>query len=504
MLHRRPAGGSATAALHPVLMTAVAAAIGGLSTAATAQSTPLDLGLYNTGVDDSGNLLADGAPDPHYSAAVVGEAGGSAFVLEGTEAIGPWIANGPDEKWIGPTPNFTQPPNTHFLYETSFDWSGMSADERGRTVVYGQYAADDSLVGLQINGQSQGYSGGNFATYRPFAVSGNAAGVNTLDFTVSNGAGGNPPADNPHGFRARFTTVAVSSDVTQTFASESFDYGVGTLTGNNGGTGFNGGWGHRQDLDSAVVTQPGLDDIGAVDGVIASGNKATSGTTSLSSQSFRAFDLASLPAELKDADGNIGNPGSSLWMSVLMERQSDQPVPFFGISTFLVDNPELIGTGAFDPAAAGLNEQIFVGVGSQDTQWKIQGNGSAQRTGITPDDASTEGADLLVVRIDFLDDGVDDDDRLPDAAYLWVNPDEDSLATPNIADADGRMVGFNASNGVFENLHFNALRVTGAGEAHIDEFRMGSDFASVVVIPEPATVGLLGTAGLLALRRRRA
>lgn len=38
---------------------------------------------------------------------------------------------------------------------------------------------------------------------------------------------------------------------------------------------------------------------------------------------------------------------------------------------------------------------------------------------------------------------------------------------------------------------------------YMDEFRLGTDFASVVPIPEPATLSLVGIAGLALLRRRR-
>ena len=42
----------------------VAAAI--LTATLTLKTTSLASGLYNTGVDQNGNVLADGQPDPHY------------------------------------------------------------------------------------------------------------------------------------------------------------------------------------------------------------------------------------------------------------------------------------------------------------------------------------------------------------------------------------------------------------------------------------------------------
>ena len=39
--------------------------------------------------------------------------------------------------------------------------------------------------------------------------------------------------------------------------------------------------------------------------------------------------------------------------------------------------------------------------------------------------------------------------------------------------------------------------------AVVDEFRIGTEFADVTPVPEPATIGLLGLGGLVAIRRRR-
>ena len=50
----------------------------------------------------------------------------------------------------------------------------------------------------------------------------------------------------------------------------------------------------------------------------------------------------------------------------------------------------------------------------------------------------------------------------------------------------------------------SAIHSNSPGSAIVDEFRVGSTFASVTPVPEPTTLALLGLGGLAMLRRRRA
>jgi len=54
----------------------------------------------------------------------------------------------------------------------------------------GQWAADNGVSNILLNGLSTGYSGGDFNRWTSFTISsGFSAGLNTLDFIVNNGGG---------------------------------------------------------------------------------------------------------------------------------------------------------------------------------------------------------------------------------------------------------------------------------------------------------------------------
>src|SRR5258708_1116292 len=69
-------------------------------------STPAPIPVFGSGVDGAGNLLADGAADPHYSlvaSADSGFPGPYAYVVNSTVwPIPPWLADGPKSNWIAP------------------------------------------------------------------------------------------------------------------------------------------------------------------------------------------------------------------------------------------------------------------------------------------------------------------------------------------------------------------------------------------------------------------
>src|SRR5262249_16915229 len=67
-------------------------------------------GLFNTGVDDAGVALADGAVDPHYLLIVNPDIPGSTDAVVHDSTIfpivnGPWVANNAQGKWISPQLN---------------------------------------------------------------------------------------------------------------------------------------------------------------------------------------------------------------------------------------------------------------------------------------------------------------------------------------------------------------------------------------------------------------
>jgi hypothetical protein len=161
-------------------------------------------GLFNTGVDNNRALLANSAIDPHYRLVqrADGTASGSnAFVVIDTlfpilQPAGPWLASGPNSKWIGPMANQSAGSAAgDYRYRTSFDLTGL---EPNTAVITLRMSSDNALAEVLLNGASTGLSyDGNFAAFSGTLTinSGFIDGTNTLDFVVNNaGTTANPTA----------------------------------------------------------------------------------------------------------------------------------------------------------------------------------------------------------------------------------------------------------------------------------------------------------------------
>lgn len=157
-------------------------------------------GLYNTGVDATRAVLADGAVDPHYvliSSADPSYPGPSAYACWPI-AGGYWLSNDATSRWIGPAVNEGYPsgapphPVGDYTYRLSFDLTGF---DPATVVVNGNWGVDNSGT-ILINGVSVAST----SSYNPLAAfsitSGFVAGVNHLDFVVNNwsAGGANPTA----------------------------------------------------------------------------------------------------------------------------------------------------------------------------------------------------------------------------------------------------------------------------------------------------------------------
>lgn len=135
-------------------------------------------GLYTTGVDNAGNVLADGAVDPHYT---ILETGTSAITVDSSSRPGSWFPNSSTSGWVWE--NATgQPTNTTRTFRTTFDLTGLDASTASLS---GTWLADN-FGKIVLNGQDTGNSATNFFL-SPSAFSINAgfvSGINTLDFVV--------------------------------------------------------------------------------------------------------------------------------------------------------------------------------------------------------------------------------------------------------------------------------------------------------------------------------
>ena len=162
-----------------------------------AQAAPV-LGLYNTGVDAAGNVLAAGSVDSHYQVYSSGFdlsdylSGYSAGSFVGSDTYVPtgfdWGINTPTRAAISFS-NGTGSGYQAFTYRTTFDLSGYDINDV--TINYDAYFDDGGMIavnGVLVPSTYRQYVGPTLGS-----ISGVfSAGINTIDFVTFNegGAGG--------------------------------------------------------------------------------------------------------------------------------------------------------------------------------------------------------------------------------------------------------------------------------------------------------------------------
>jgi hypothetical protein len=117
--------------------------------------------------------------------------------------IPPYLGDNSLSAWIGPF-NDTQlnGPGGTYDYQTTFDLTGL---DPATAILTGQWAADDQGLDVLINGVSTGNTAAGFSSWSSFSISsGFVAGLNTLDFLVSNNSG-------PTGLRVEVSGTANAS-----------------------------------------------------------------------------------------------------------------------------------------------------------------------------------------------------------------------------------------------------------------------------------------------------
>jgi MYXO-CTERM domain-containing protein len=158
-------------------------------------------GLFNTGVDNGGVVLANGAIDTHYILTVNPNSGSpnSFVVINGQFPIPPWMADTSTSKWIGPIAdqsNFSaEPVAGNYTYRISFVCADSISGTCASTALSGNWTSDN-IGTILLNGGSAGVSGSpdmSLAMFTPFGISGLVAGTNTLDFVVNNAGSLNSP-----------------------------------------------------------------------------------------------------------------------------------------------------------------------------------------------------------------------------------------------------------------------------------------------------------------------
>ncbi|HOM16686.1 MAG TPA: PEP-CTERM sorting domain-containing protein, partial [Thermoguttaceae bacterium] len=168
------------------------------------QVNPMALGLFNTGVDNGGNPLPDGAVDPHYALVQSPDPtydGPEAFAT--TTIPGGWLPNSSNSRWISPRSDTTSVAPGEYRYELTFDIGDWNPNG---VIITGRLAADDPGSGSRIllNGSNTGVYAQYFNDWTVFTLAGGfRPGLNTLTFRVLNG-GQNP---NASGLRVEFLSV---------------------------------------------------------------------------------------------------------------------------------------------------------------------------------------------------------------------------------------------------------------------------------------------------------
>lgn len=265
--------------------------------------------------------------------------------------------------------------------------------------------------------------------------------------------------------------------------ADGFDYPEGerlggTASGVNWTAGNSTGTGSATISSGASLTYAGLPSLGGL-GVLSTGIPSSNRDRGIAI----ATDLASL--------ANWSDLGS-LYVSYLL-RIDEGPT----------GNPRLLsayrdstgGGGGFTPSGG-----LFVGTDLKLGVAKVANNDIAW----TPDSLTSGQVYLVVWRYRYVD-GADNDELA-----LWVNPPAGSFGAPESSVPAPTVVTTTGTDDVGINSFHFTVRSTGqpqyngGGTYALDELRVGTTWASVVV-PEPSAAALLGLGllGLWQLRRFR-
>ena len=187
--------------------TGIRITLSGTATPLPVQKVKSIPGLFNTGVDDDGNLLEAETLDPHWILEYSDDfdyEGPDTFTLKPGFPVGPWVEEGPDSRWIAPHPDQgTGNAPGDYLYRITFD---LSEFDHETATITGKWSSDNGGPDVLLNDESTGIkTTSGFGGFTEFEItSGFVEGINTVDFKVNNA----PPGINPTGVRVELNGTA--------------------------------------------------------------------------------------------------------------------------------------------------------------------------------------------------------------------------------------------------------------------------------------------------------
>jgi hypothetical protein len=256
-----------------------------------------------------------------------------------------------------------------------------------------------------------------------------------------------------------------------TIAYEGFEYAIGELNGQDGGTGFAvGGWVANEAITH--VDDPGVALSYSGGGtVVDGGSQALRITGNANDLAFRQLASATAVDEI--------------FMSFLFRYDGALDDNDFGVLWH--DN---VSTGSHtDRPNLGIKSNRGDGSGTEDVVARLQLSGSGQVYAVNLVAGDTY---FILGRLHKTTPGAGNDyDRFD----IWVNPTAGTAGAPDLT-----ATGVGSISG-FDTIGIRTANIDAGDTFWVDELRYATDFTTATV-PEPST-GLLLASGLIALGRRR-
>ncbi len=465
---------------------------------ASAVADPLNT-LYNTGVDDARNALPSQAVDPHYrlvSSADPTYPGPSAYTTDPIPSP-PWIANTGASRWITPrTDDSGNVAPGEYVYRLLFDVPGLPT----QTVSISGLLATDDGGGVRLNGVDKGVVSGGFGGYTSFTITGDfKPGTNVLEFYVVNGGAG----ANPSGLRVDGLTGSGAAPVVN--LSTAYDEATGTTIapGNP-----DDDWvltsapaGITLSAAKSIAKHPAWYGVDSAARWIAP-QESAGGTSDLpvGDYTYQTGFHLDRTGKLFRLAGNIGSDNSTLAFTLNGTTVAGHTGGFGAPA----DLPNVTDQTLF---VDGLNivQAIVNNAGDSPNPHGFQLSAWIEQIGLSTAPVAEAGGGYLIDKMGWNDLNLDAsgsfdvDVALGDTIvrYEWdLNNDgtyDFSTGNPLLSLTRALYEPFLNADGTYTI----GLRTTDATGL------TGSDTAQVTVVPEPATLALIGVTSLLGLKVRR-